>query len=65
MCFDVLKVVRSPGYDHRLDEESKWSRHKDRYIGRLYLDTGIVPGEIGIIPEHREVIGTPREVYGP
>ena len=25
----------------------------------------MVLGEIGIIPEHREVIGTPREVYGP
>ena len=22
MCFDVPKVVRSPGYDHRHDEES-------------------------------------------
>ena len=29
------------------------------------MDIGMVPGEIGIIPEHREVIGTPREVYGP
>ena len=25
----------------------------------------MVPGEIRIIPKHREVIGTPREVYGP
>ena len=25
----------------------------------------MVPSEIGNIPEHREVIGTPREVYGP
>ena len=25
----------------------------------------MVPGEIGSIPEHREVTGTPREVYGP
>ena len=23
MCFDVLKVVRSPGCDHRHDEESR------------------------------------------
>ena len=23
MCFDVPKVVRSPGYDHRHDEESR------------------------------------------
>ena len=25
----------------------------------------MVPGEIRNLPEHREVIGTPREVYGP
>ena len=25
----------------------------------------MVPGEIGNIPEHREVTGTPGEVYGP
>ena len=25
----------------------------------------IIPGEIGILPEYREVTGTPREVYGP
>ena len=29
------------------------------------MDTGKVSGEIGTIPDHREVIGTPREVYGP
>ena len=29
------------------------------------MDTVKVPGEIGTIPELREVIGTPREVYGP
>ena len=40
-------------------------RHKDRYIGRLYLDIGIVPGEIGHLPMYQEVTGTPREVYGP
>ena len=26
MCFDVPKVVRSPGYDHGHDEESRNSR---------------------------------------
>ena len=41
------------------------SRHKDRYIGRLYLDVGMVPGEFGHIPEYREVTGTPRELSGP
>ena len=29
------------------------------------LDIGSVPGEIGILPEYREVTGTPREVNGP
>ncbi len=29
------------------------------------MDTGKVPGEIGTIPELREVIGTHWEVYGP
>ena len=33
---------------------SKWSRHKDWYIGSLCLDIGSVPGEIGILPEYRE-----------
>ena len=43
---------------------SKWSRHKDRYIGSLYLDIGIVPGEIEILPEYREVTGTPGNLMG-
>ena len=38
---------------------------KDRYIGSLCLDIGSGPGEIGILPEYREVTGTPRELYGP
>ena len=29
------------------------------------MDIGIVPGEIGILPEHREVTGTPGGVIGP
>ena len=29
------------------------------------MDTEKVLGKIGTIPDHREVIGTPREVYGP
>ena len=43
----------------------EWSRHKDRYIGWLCLDIGMVPGEFGHLPEYREVTGTPREVDGP
>ena len=34
MCFDVPKVVRSPGYDHRHDEESRNGR--DVKIDILY-----------------------------
>ena len=29
------------------------------------MDIGIVPGEIGILPEYWEVTGTPRVVIGP
>ena len=29
------------------------------------MDIGIVPGEIGVLPEYREVTGTPRGVNGP
>ena len=29
------------------------------------MDIGSVPGEIGILPDYREVTGTPREPYGP
>ena len=36
---------------------SKWSRHKDLYIGSLCLDIGSVPGEIEILLEYREVYG--------
>ena len=42
----------------------KWSRHKDRYIGSLYLDIGIVPGEIGILPEYRGVVNMGIQVPG-
>src|SRR3954471_24700415 len=51
MCFDVLKVVRSQGYDHGHDEESQNGRHKDRYIGRLCLYIGRVPVEFGHLLE--------------
>ena len=32
MCFNVLKVVRSPGCDHRHDEESRNCRNIKIYI---------------------------------
>ena len=45
---------------------SEWFGGKYWYIGSLCLDIGSVPGEIGILPEYREVTGTPpRELYGP
>ena len=61
MYFDVLKVVRSPGCDHRLDEESRNGRDIKIDILDGYIWTPKkVPDEIGIIPEFREVTGTPR-----
>ena len=38
---------------------SKWSRHKDWYIGRLYSDTGSVPGKF------RDFSGVPRGYRNP
>ena len=37
MCFDVPKVVRSPGYDHGHDEESRNSRHIKIYVLDDYI----------------------------
>ena len=44
---------------------SKWSRGKDRYIGRIYSDTGMVPKCFGYFLEYREVTGTSRRSSGP
>ena len=61
MSFDILKLVWSPGCDHGHDEESQNGRDmKIFYIRVLYLDIRSVPSEIGILPEYREVTGTPR-----
>ena len=66
MHFDLPKFVRSPGCDHGHDEESRNGRDiKIDYIGSLCLDIGKVPGEIGILPEHRGVTGTLPGVNGP
>ena len=43
---------------------SKWSRHKDRYIGRLCLDTGMVPDEFGDFPKYQGVSEPPGESMG-
>ena len=47
---------------------SKWSRHKDRYIGRLYSDFGKVPSDSGIFRstgELREFAGEYMSLIGP
>ena len=66
MHFDVPKVVRSPGYDHGHDEESRngrdvkidileayiWISEVFRVKSRFYRNTG-------------RVTGTPWELFGP
>ena len=47
---------------------SKWSRHKDRYIGRLYSDIGKVLSGSGIYRstgELREFVGEYTSRIGP
>ena len=66
MSFNVPKVFWSLGCDHGLDEESR----NGRDIKIDILDDYIWTPErfrvrLGQYPELREVIGTPREVYGP
>ena len=57
MCFDVPKVVRSPGYDHGHDEESRngrdikidilndyvWTSEVFRASSGIYRSTGGLP----------------------
>ena len=66
MCFDVPKVVRCLGYDHGHDEESRNGRDtKIDILDDYVLATGKVLGKIRTIPDHREIIGTPRGLNGP
>ena len=65
MCFDVPKVVRSPGYDHGHDEESRNGRDIKIDILEAYIWTSEWFGEFGHLPEYRAVTGTPRGVHGP
>ena len=47
---------------------SKWSKHKDRYIGRLYSEFGKVPSDSGIFRstgELREFVGEYMGLIGP
>ena len=62
MCFDEPKVVWSPECDHEMTRSLEMVENKDRYIGSLCLDIGMVPSEFGQLPEYRGVIGTPRGV---
>ena len=66
LCFDVPKVVRSPGYDHGHDEESR----NGRDINNDILDDVIrTPDEFRGSPhKYRSaggVTGTPRGSIGP
>ena len=65
MCFDVPKVVRSPGYDHGHDEESRNGRDIKIDILDDYIRTPevfrVISEKIGVpegLPE------PPREVLG-
>ena len=66
MCFDVPKVVWSPGYDHGHDKESRNGRDIKIDILDAYVWTSEkVSREFGHIPEYRGVTESPRGVNGP
>ena len=48
MSFDVPKEFGVPDEIGDMKRSLEWSRRKDRYIGRLYLDIGKVPSGSGI-----------------
>ena len=63
MWFDVLKVVRSPGFDHGHAEESRNGRDIKIDILDDYVWTSeAFRVKFGHIPEYRGVTGTPRGV---
>ena len=66
MCFNVPKVVRSPGCDHRHDEESRNGRNIkfDILEGYVWTPERFRIGS-GIFLEYREVTGTPQGINGP
>ena len=62
MCFDVPKVVRSPGCDHGHDEESRHGREIKIDILEGYVWT---PEVFRVIPGHRKGFrATPRKDMG-
>ena len=66
LCFDVPKVVRSPGYDHRHDEESRNGRDVKINILDDYIR---ISERFRVVPVFFRVPGSYRnmgeEVYGP
>ena len=65
MHFDVPKVVRSPGCDHGHDKESRNGRDIKIDILEAYVWTSeVFRVKSGILPEYREVTGTPGNQMG-
>src|SRR4051812_19619752 len=62
MCFDVSKIVRSPGYDHGHDEESRNGRDIKIDILEAYVWTS---EWFGVSSGIYRSTGTPQGVYGP
>ena len=66
MCFDVPKVVPSPGYDHGHDEESRNGRDVKIDILEGYVWTSEwFRMSSGIYRSTGRLLEPPREVYGP
>ena len=62
LCVYIPNVVRSPGCDHRHDEESRNDRDMKIDILDDYIRTPEwFRGVIGYIPEYRGVTGIRRE----
>ena len=63
MCFDVPKVIRSPGYDHGHDEESRNGRDVKIDILEDYVQTTeVFRTYIGVPGGYRN---PPGEYIGP
>ena len=62
MCFDVPKVVRSPGYDHGHDEESRNGRDVKIDILDDYIRTSevfwVVSEKTGVLGRYRNPLGS-------
>ena len=66
ICFDVPKVVRSPGHDHEHDEESRNGRDMKIDILEAYVwISEVFPSVSGIYRSTGGVTRTPGGIYGP